>query len=899
MVPDVSGMSEDLVPLENMQYDYNIRGWMLGMNRWFTRDETSPFGGAGGGYFGFDLGYDKTLNDLINNQAYDAAQYNGNISGTVWKSKGDGEKRKYDFAYDNANRLVKADFKQYSGGTFANDATVNYDMFIGTFDGGGATQNNGYDANGNILKLEQWGLKLTSSSKIDQLDYQYMNNNSSNKLLSVTENGGMGTTDNKLGDFTDKNTSNDDYTYDDNGNLTTDKNKNITGITYNILNLPVVVTLSGGRTVTYTYSAGGAKLKKESAETNATVAYNGSNYTGIAITTTSSYIGNAVFESKSYTNNATLNSNLGYSNKIQFAGHEEGRIRPRWSVAATPSAEVLEGFEYDYFIKDHLGNTRMLITEQVKEDTYPTLSLQGSSGSQELTDQNKIWEKADGTPFDVVAKRSSSPGTLQSSGMIPNPSTYSLLVRSSTGKIGAGKLLRVMSGDKIETTVQYYWSGNSGSTPTGLNTLLGSFASILANSAGALPAVKDGASTFTTAVTNDINAGSFFTSQGSSSYSNRPKAFLNVLFFNEQFKFDATASYTEQIGLSSYGQIVVALGSARHAAKNGYCYVYISNESDDMVYFDNFTLKHTRSAILEETHYYPFGLVMSGISSKAANITPNKEKTFQGQRFDDELDLNWVQFKWRNHDPQTGRFIEIDPLAEDYVYNSTYAFSENKVTNHIELEGLEAVSVGDPKQYLAEGFRQIGQAVGSMIDKVNIFKYEGEVHLNFNKNIEVKAGPVSSNTTVTVSENTASFKFGSFEDLFKYNKAPIEFKAESNTLSKVEVKNAVNATVNGVPLEGSQKTTIDGNGTKNTISAGPKAIIEAGKIKVDGSAQAFYSNQISGPNAGQQAVGVKMAVDATFLSKKVQIVNTPAVQVNISNQTKAGASLQWNFKWPQ
>jgi RHS repeat-associated protein len=82
---------------------------------------------------------------------------------------------------------------------------------------------------------------------------------------------------------------------------------------------------------------------------------------------------------------------------------------------------------------------------------------------------------------------------------------------------------------------------------------------------------------------------------------------------------------------------------------------------------------------------------MAGISSKAANITPNKEKTFQGQRFDDDLDLNWVQFKWRNHDPQIGRFIEIDPLASDYEHNSPYAFSENKVTGHIELEGLEAI----------------------------------------------------------------------------------------------------------------------------------------------------------------------------------------------------------------
>jgi hypothetical protein len=45
------------------------------------------------------------------------------------------------------------------------------------------------------------------------------------------------------------------------------------------------------------------------------------------------------------------------------------------------------------------------------------------------------------------------------------------------------------------------------------------------------------------------------------------------------------------------------------------------------------------------------------------------------------------------HDPALGRFMVVDPLAEDYYYNSPYAFSENKVTSHYELEGLEALSV--------------------------------------------------------------------------------------------------------------------------------------------------------------------------------------------------------------
>jgi RHS repeat-associated protein len=67
--------------------------------------------------------------------------------------------------------------------------------------------------------------------------------------------------------------------------------------------------------------------------------------------------------------------------------------------------------------------------------------------------------------------------------------------------------------------------------------------------------------------------------------------------------------------------------------------------------------------------------------------------TFQGQEVQDDLNLGWVQFKWRNHDSAIGRFFNIDPLAESFYYNSPYAFSENKITAHVELEGLEAFSI--------------------------------------------------------------------------------------------------------------------------------------------------------------------------------------------------------------
>jgi RHS repeat-associated protein len=81
---------------------------------------------------------------------------------------------------------------------------------------------------------------------------------------------------------------------------------------------------------------------------------------------------------------------------------------------------------------------------------------------------------------------------------------------------------------------------------------------------------------------------------------------------------------------------------------------------------------------------------MGGISSKALNFgQPDNKKKFTGQLLDDDLGLNWYQMKFRNMDPQIGRFWQVDPLASKYVHNSTYAYAENDVIRAIDIEGLE------------------------------------------------------------------------------------------------------------------------------------------------------------------------------------------------------------------
>ncbi len=54
---------------------------------------------------------------------------------------------------------------------------------------------------------------------------------------------------------------------------------------------------------------------------------------------------------------------------------------------------------------------------------------------------------------------------------------------------------------------------------------------------------------------------------------------------------------------------------------------------------------------------------------------------------------------------QIGRFTTHDPLSEQFLYNSPYAFSENKVTSHVELEGLEAFPINN-------AFNTIGSGLG-------------------------------------------------------------------------------------------------------------------------------------------------------------------------------------------
>ena len=331
---DVTGA----VGLQKVDYTYNVRGWLKTINDVNNIATDNDL-------FAFKINYNdaETATDL----------FNGNIAETFWKTS-DNKLRKYDYTYDNLNRLLQADYSKQGSTTF--------NSYLEKIE---------YDKNGNIRSLFRNGDMDTDGyqyeNPIDDLTYVYddANKNLLRYVFDATANtsGFKDDTDGTNID-TDLNDA-PDYNYDANGNMTSDQNKGINNITYNHLNLPVEIVFANGK-IKYLYTATGQKVKKMVTEGT--------------LTTTTDYV--AGFQYK----NAVL----------QFFPHAEGYVN------ATEQAIFNGGtsyeFHYVFHYTDHLGNIRLSYSKDpttnqlkiIEENHYYPFGLKHSGYNSDVNSTNPL-----------------------------------------------------------------------------------------------------------------------------------------------------------------------------------------------------------------------------------------------------------------------------------------------------------------------------------------------------------------------------------------------------------------------------------------------------------------------------------------------------------------------------
>ncbi len=168
-----------------------------------------------------------------------------------------------------------------------------------------------------------------------------------------------------------------------------------------------------------------------------------------------------------------------------------------------------------------------------------------------------------------------------------------------------------------------------------------------------------------------------------------PKAYLNWILFDNQFKY-VTGGVVQVLSGSSKQALVAPLQTI---SKNGYLYVYVSNESPQDVYFDDITVKHYTGPLVQEQSYYPFGVQMAAISDKALKKSNTPYKYDGGVELEEEL--NYYNTFFRKYDAQIGRFTGVDILSELVVGLTPYQFGGNNPVVFNDPTGL-LLEQGDP-----------------------------------------------------------------------------------------------------------------------------------------------------------------------------------------------------------
>ena len=359
----------------------------------------------------------------------------------------------------------------------------------------------------------------------------------------------------------------------------------------------------------------------------------------------------------------------------------------------------------------------MVLTDEQQTDMYPAATMEVATIANESIYYGNLTNTQLNRP------------SFFSDPLYPNSgNTKVARIKNATGiqKLGPNMILKVMAGDSYNLRVASGWSSASSATNSSTNVLTDLLNLLSTGAAG----VSGGKATPAQlqATNSGLNAGltSFMGTQTTSG--TKPKAYINWILLDEQFKVVQGESGFQQVGAS--GTTTIHTRTNIPINKSGYLYVFTSNEATNIdVYFDNLQVTHVRGALLETSEYYPHGLVMRNISYKSFGKPENKKQKYNGYELNTDFDLNLYESFYRSHDPQIGRFWQLDPKPNEF--ESLYAAMGNNPILNFDMLGDTVYNANADDDALIQQW--IAQGLNLKKGQANPFSFNKDGILGMNK----------------------------------------------------------------------------------------------------------------------------------------------------------------------
>jgi RHS repeat-associated protein len=343
--------------------------------------------------------------------------------------------------------------------------------------------------------------------------------------------------------------------------------------------------------------------------------------------------------------------------------------------------------EYQYDIRDHLGNSHLTFTTKTDIDA--------NLATMELA--NRSAEAGKFSRYDRVRIVNNQP--LFDHTNDPNSGAAIRLSGNDNEKTGLVKTLAVMPGDVVQMEVYAkYMDTDQTKWTTAVANLVSSISS------GSASVVTDG----TSYPTNPSNPFPYTGWNGTgSSLGNGPKAYLNYIMFDKDFNPILTdPSQTWYVRMTNTGRedgslapngVAHELLTASVTVKQpGYMYIYLSNEEATPVevYFDDFKVTQTKSPVIQTQDYYPFGLTFNSCTRENSMFD---RFLYNKKEIQNELNLGWYNYGARMYMADIGRWGVIDPLAEKMTRHSPYNYAFDNPIRYIDPDGRGPGDPNDPR----------------------------------------------------------------------------------------------------------------------------------------------------------------------------------------------------------